>query len=478
MRKSILLFLLFLGLCYFPIFLHLDGLPISAFDEARPANNAIEMLENGNMFVMQYRGEPDLWYTKPPMIVWLQVVCLKFLGYNELAVRIPTAFAALFTAILVFWFGYKKMGSMTLGFFSALVLLTTNGYVGEHVTRTADPDTLLTFFITIYCMMYYLFLETGKRKYMYAFGVALALGALTKGIAAFLFLPGLLLYTLAVKKFGAVLRSRSFYYTIAIVLIPVLGFYLTREFLNPGYLEAVVHHELGRRMTDSIEGHSGPAYFYLKFIYKKHFWPWLLLIPVALICMIRNSKEMNRLLLMIVLTTGIYLFIISMAQTKLFWYTALMFPLWALFVGSAIDRIYKFIQNFLPLNSSVTKGLYTSVFALALFFIPYKSMINKVTHERTTFPLNFHGLFLKKMQNKQKDLVMIDGKYNGSQVFSMRCYNKKGYNITLDSVQNFQVGQVALFCTKAEIDSMRHYYRYDVIEKFKTCVTAKITERK
>ena len=477
MRKSILLFLLFLGICYFPIFLHLDGLPISAFDEARPANNAIEMLESGNMFVMQYRGEPDLWYTKPPLMIWLQVICLKFLGYNELAVRMPTAFAALFTVILVLWFGYKKMGSLTLGLFSSLVLLTTHGYIGEHVSRTADPDTLLTLFITIYCLMYYLFLETGNRKYMYTFGFALALAALTKGVAAFLFLPGLLLYTLAVKKMGAVLRSRSFYYTIAIVLVPVLGFYLTREFLNPGYIEAVVHHELGRRMTDPIEGHSGPATYYLKFIYKKHFWPWLLLIPVALLFLSRSSKAMQRLLLMIVLSTGIYLLIISMAQTKVFWYTALMFPLWALLVGFSIDRIFQFLGNYLALTTSMRKGVFVSVFAIAFFFVPYKSVIDKITNAHTTFPLNYHGLFLKKMQNKQKDLVMIDGKYNGSQVFSMRCYNEKGYNITMDSVHNLQVGQVVLFCTSNEIDSMNHYYRFDIIESFKTCVTARITER-
>lgn len=436
------------------------------------------MLETGNMFVMQYRGEPDLWYTKPPLMIWLQVICLKFLGYNELAVRLPTAFAALFTTILVFWFGYKKMGSWTLGLFSALVLLTTHGYIGEHVSRTADPDTLLTFFITIYCLMYYLFLETGIRKYMYAFGIALALAALTKGVAAFLFLPGLLLYTLAVKKMGAVLRSRSFYYTIAIVLIPVLGFYLTREFLNPGYIESVIHHELGRRMTDPIEGHSGPVTYYLKFIYKKHFWPWLLLIPVALLFLIRSSKAYQRLLLMIFLSTGIYLLIISMAQTKVFWYTALMFPLWALFVGFAINQVYKGIIGYFPLKSSTTKRLFTSVFAIALFFIPYKSVIDKITNAHTTFPLNYHGLFLKKMQNKQKDLVMIDGKYNGSQVFSMRCYNQKGYNIKMDSVHNLQVGQVVLFCTSRENKAMKEHYRFDVIERFKTCVTARITEQR
>ena len=478
MNKTILYLLLLLAICVFPIFLHLDALPISAFDEARPANNAIEMLESGNYLVMQYRGEPDLWYTKPPLMIWLQVICLKFLGYDELAVRLPTAIAALCTVGLLFWFSYKQLQSAVLGFFAALVLVTTHGFIGEHASRTADPDILLAFFITVYCLMYYLFLETEKRKYLFAFAVALALAGLTKGVAAFLFLPGLLLYTLFTGKLKTVLTNRNFYYSIAIVLVPVLGFYLARESVNPGYIDAVIHHELGRRMTDPIEGHAGPWTYYLKFIYKKHFWPWLLLIPVTILLWKRAPKGGQRLLLMIVLTTGSYLFIISMAQTKVFWYTALMFPLWAIFVAYALQQIYQFLADRLPIKTNWAKAAFVGLFTLLVFIAPYENIIKKVTNEKTYFPLNFHGLFLEKMQNPQKDLMMIDGKYNGSQVFSMRCYNQRGWNIALDSIHHFQTGQVVLFCTQAERKGMRELYEYEVIEKFKTCRTVRVRGRK
>jgi 4-amino-4-deoxy-L-arabinose transferase-like glycosyltransferase len=71
---------LFVVLGVFPVFMHLDTLPIRIWDEARQAVNALEMWENGNFLVTHFEGSPDMWSTKPPLLIWLQVALIGLLG--------------------------------------------------------------------------------------------------------------------------------------------------------------------------------------------------------------------------------------------------------------------------------------------------------------------------------------------------------------------------------------------------------------
>src|SRR5262245_6165309 len=78
-------------LVYYPVFGFLDMLPIRIWDESRLAANAFEMYFNHDYIVTRYGGLPDLWSTKPPLMIWLQVLCMHFVGFNEIAVRLPSA---------------------------------------------------------------------------------------------------------------------------------------------------------------------------------------------------------------------------------------------------------------------------------------------------------------------------------------------------------------------------------------------------
>ena len=71
-QKHLLLLSGFILLIYFPVFLHLDTKPLREWDEARNAINAYEMTEHHNLLVKTYNHEPDLWETKPPLLIWLQ----------------------------------------------------------------------------------------------------------------------------------------------------------------------------------------------------------------------------------------------------------------------------------------------------------------------------------------------------------------------------------------------------------------------
>ncbi len=228
-----------------PIFGHLDELPIQLWDESRLIENALEMNHNGNYIVTKFAGQPDMWNTKPPFLIWLQVICIKLLGMNELAVRLPSALAALATCLLIYWLLAKKFKAPWLGVISCVILVSSAGYVRMHGTRSADYDSMLTLFITACSIYYYLYLEEAKGKYLTYTIVCLILACLTKGIAGLMVTPALLLYTLYKKKLLVLLKDKRFYAGLAGFGIFVLGYYLLREHYNPGYIQAVQDNELG-----------------------------------------------------------------------------------------------------------------------------------------------------------------------------------------------------------------------------------------
>ena len=118
---------------YFPLFLHLTSLSVRVFDESRLALNAYEMLKTGNIVVTYYEGLPDMWNTKPPLMIWILAISIKIFGLNELALRLPAALAALATCFLLLWFARKVFQKFWLGCIAAIVLVTSNGYIQEHV---------------------------------------------------------------------------------------------------------------------------------------------------------------------------------------------------------------------------------------------------------------------------------------------------------------------------------------------------------
>lgn len=132
-------------LIYLVIFLKLDSFHMRWWDESMFAVNTYEMMENGKYFSLYFDGRPDLFNTKPPLTNWLQLLFVKLLGYNELAVRLPSAIAACLSVLIVFKFTLKRF-DVLWAWVSVLILLTSEGFIGFHTARTADSDSLLTLF--------------------------------------------------------------------------------------------------------------------------------------------------------------------------------------------------------------------------------------------------------------------------------------------------------------------------------------------
>lgn len=362
-----------------PIFAHLDGPPLSLYDESRLANSAIEMHRNNNWLIPTVDNMPDMWSTKPPLMIWLQTISIKLIGASELAVRLPAALAALATCLLLFLFCLKKLKEPLLGCIAVLVLITTHGYVMEHAIRTGDYDSILTLFMVAGIFSYFLYFEEEKKKYLYGTFVLFTLAGLTKGIESVMFLPGMFLYSIYRKKAFSLLAQKEFYIGVGIFLFFVLGYYLLRDHYNPGYIDAVLRNEVGGRYNTVIEGHKGDEWYYYDLMTADYFHNWyLLVIPGIVLGISSRQKIIRDITVMSLILIATYIPVLSFAQTKLDWYLVPVYPFLAIVVGIFLFYIYRLLAGFEGWKNILSHNVLPVVFLFSVFALPYHATCERV----------------------------------------------------------------------------------------------------
>jgi len=286
------LFYLLLGLVIaIPFFWGLDTLPIQTWDESRNAINAVEMNKSNNFIVTFFEGQPDMWNTKPPLLIWLQVLFLKIIGINEWAIRLPSAIASFFTCLTLFVFSVKILKSKWKGVFIVLILVTIEGFIGFHASRTGDFDALLTFFTTAAALFFYCYVELKKTKYLYLFFIATAMAVLSKSIVGLLFFPSFVIYLFIKNEFVPLIKNKHLYFSLLLFVIISLPYYLVREAHNNGYIKAVYENELGGRFLKTIEQHEQGFFFYIKNVINIRLKVWFLFLPLAIITGLTSKVE-------------------------------------------------------------------------------------------------------------------------------------------------------------------------------------------
>lgn len=421
-----------------PIFGHLDTLPICLWDESRQAINAYEMLHNGNWLVTHFAGEPDLWNTKPPLLIWLQVLCMKIIGVNEIALRLPSALAAFFTCIILLWLGERQLKKFWFGLIAVLVLITTNGYIHLHATRTGDYDALLTLFTTLGGLSFFVYGETKECKYLYYFFVAITLAVLTKGVAGLLFLPAIALYSVYHGIFLSLLQNKHSYIGgISLVLI-IGGYYLLRDTYNQGYLMAVYNNELGGRYLEVIEKHGDGFWFYYQLLLHKMYTYWYLWVPVGVtIGVASKDKQLRNLLVFSAIMVTVFWIIISTAQTKLEWYMTPLYPYLAIIVAVGIHYVFELLEKVEQLGEALTMNVIPYVFLFVIFVTPYQRILKNTYWPR--YPANqMHtynqSYYLKNALLGHHDVdgyrVLYKG-YNAHLSFYIHALQDKGVDIEI-----------------------------------------------
>lgn len=442
--------LLFVLTAVWPLFMHLDTMPLRMWDEARQAISAYEMLHSGDWLVAHFYGQPDMWSTKPPMLIWLQTTFFAILGPGELALRLPSAIAAFLTGWFLLRFTTRQLGTPWLGLLACLILYTGEGYIHMHVARSGDYDALLVLFMTTSAWALFSWSVDGRARDLLWFFVLLTLGVLTKSVQALMFLPGLGIFLLLRKRFRALFKERMLYVGLGIFLLCVGGFYLLRESANPGYLQAVWDNELGGRYGEALEGHREPWNFYLLMLIDHHFTPWWMLVPVGLLVGLAHRDERLRQGTLLLTCIGAcYLFVISSAGTKLEWYEAPSLPVLCLLAAIPIHLVFQWTLDQKWSVAGVWRHLLPWAFLVLTFVQPYSAVIG-----RTYFPKEYDwdkpvyaaSYYLHKAVRggPLEANVLCYDTYNAHLMFYVNVLNDQGKDLRSITKHDLQPGMRAM----------------------------------
>ncbi|MEM9933788.1 MAG: glycosyltransferase family 39 protein [Bacteroidota bacterium] len=475
------LFLLIISI--FLLFYKLDHQALYLWDESRLAVKACEMIEGGHYVVPHFHGEPDMWSLKPPLMIWLQVFSIKVFGVNEFAVRFPSAVMGFLTILLMYVFSIKFLKSSSIGLWASFILLTSLGYMEVHAVRNGEYEALLTFFLLSGALNWFLYLENIQdgNQYLWLSAISIGLGVLSKSVAGLLFLPGICLYTLFSGKLRSILTDRTFWLAVPVSIGIFIWYYLLREHLNPGYLQAVYDNELFGRFGGVIEGHQAPATFYIKDLFGDFLF-WLSFLPISLWGLLW-AKAKERRLMIFLLSTGIsYLLLISFGQTKLEWYEIPLYPVMGLLMAMGLQAIFRKIASSLLVPAY--EWVFSILFLLMIYPFPVMKMWNTINKDmidgeymQKFLAQNSYGEFFNKKAVPDTTWLLYRG-YSAHTYFYQYKLKAEGKEIYMWGPDLARVGDVALVCEdpfKAELKERAHL---TIMDSLYNCILVRVDSLK
>jgi len=125
-------------ICSIPAFYLLGTPAIYIWDEAVYANASLDMSQGHHWWVPLQ----DVYNTKPPLVLWMQALFLKFIPWPEWAIRLPSALSVTGILIMV-TMALKRCGfSQRTRIFVLVCFVGNEGFIRHHIARTSDaPDS-------------------------------------------------------------------------------------------------------------------------------------------------------------------------------------------------------------------------------------------------------------------------------------------------------------------------------------------------
>lgn len=462
---------LFAVLAYFPLFIDLDVLPLRMWDESRLAVSAYEMLKNHQYLVPYFDGAPDMWSTKPPLLIWIQALLFKVLGPGELALRLPSAICAFVTGAMLVHVGIHWLKKPWWGLIAALILYTSQGYVSMHVARSGDYDSMLVMFMTLALLCVYRYEQTRSKHAVVVMFIAITLAILTKSIQGLLILPGCAVYLLITGALLDFLKERRTWFGLVGTVMVVGGYYLGRETLNPGYMEAVWNNDLGGRYGTVMEGHEGEWDYFIRQFLVTNFTNWYLLVPCGIaLGLAYKDIAIRRWTMLLTCAGASYLIVISTAGTKCQWYDAPLYPILASLCALPLHLVFEWLRTTRPFNLMVRGDVVPFTALFLAFAMPYASVVHhyyKVKDSPWEFEYYESAHFLQDAMKGRRELkadVFCYDDYNGPLLFYAHVLTDQGHPIRSVSKYDLVPGMRTMASQPEVKEFIEARYEQQVIE--------------
>lgn len=182
-------------------------------DQTTHAKVIQEMHYSGNWLHPTLYNWP--YYNKPPFKMWLTLIPISIWGETNFAYRVIDGLCGVFLALTMFLFARSEFRSRTIGWLTALSLLSCQLLYYGHGIRNAVQDGMMLLLLTFgtvsgYYMVerlldeQYLSRQSRRAIWRHAVigGLCIGLGALTKNVAAYFSFAVIGIYLIAIGEVG------------------------------------------------------------------------------------------------------------------------------------------------------------------------------------------------------------------------------------------------------------------------------------
>ncbi|MEO0340338.1 MAG: hypothetical protein AAF242_14150, partial [Bacteroidota bacterium] len=383
---------------------------------------------------------------------------------------------------LMLWYSKKITGHYWLGMIWSTILITSEGFIRVHVGRTGDHDAALSFFLFLSCFAFLKFVheEDKKKKIRRLIGLTLLLYItfLTKSVVAFFFIPGFLIYAAVHKQLLPILRARSTYLAGVSLLGGVIAYYALMEYLNPGFMDGVRGHALGR-YTEAM-GFVTHEDYYFKRLYESSYKYWIYFIPLGLSLVFSNRLKHGKQLGQLAVFCAVpFLLIITGSKTRYPWYDAPIYPLLAIIVGLGIYQVILFLQDWMKQSKFFPASSLLIYLVIGVFLLPYLRIVKQFEQWGHLDDYDQYGYIMEAVDKRHdvKTYKAYMTGYSPQLSFYISYYNqRKGYNISLHREEgDFQVGDYVMFCQGSKRRFIEEKFTFEVVEGYgKNCRMLKL----
>ena len=332
LRRVLLLGFLLTGVAGIYL-LGLGRLPLFGRDEALYAEAAREMLASGDWITPRVNGV--FFFEKPPLNYWLAAISYRLLGVSPLAARLPAALLAIATILITTTIGARVWGRRA-GLLAGLALATSLQMA--MIGRMGIMDVPLTFLVTAALFAYARWRRHGRPQAAVVFGALTGLAFLLKGLAGGLAPAIAVIHALTYRR-GSGRLSARFVVLALLVFVAVSAPWFATMLARHGdaFVDIFIKQQHGLRMTQQMQRHGGPVFYYLALIVVS-FFPWVAFLPTAFAP--GNAADEKQAFWRSLAITWVLVVLVpfSLISTKLPGYVTPLYPAMALLVGAELDR--------------------------------------------------------------------------------------------------------------------------------------------
>ncbi|MEK7590391.1 MAG: glycosyltransferase family 39 protein [Patescibacteria group bacterium] len=298
--------------------------PLEDYDEATYASVLQNNFKQGDFFSFRYLGEN--WFEKPPLLFWLAAVSVKAFGFNEFALRFPSALFGLLTAVLLYLLVLEITKNENTALIAGVLLVLMPPFTMAARNFRMDVPVAATLIAAAY------FLIKGWKNKKFLLGVfpCVGLGIMLKSVIGIFALPILIIWSAVYKKWNW-LKDGYFWIgaAIAALITAPWHIYMAIKFGSIFWQNYLGYHIL-ERAAQNILG-SGITVPYFLWVLWIHAQPLLILLIFSAIFitarLIKNGLREEYRAPFAAAMSAFFLFgIFALTQTKLLTYFTPIYP--------------------------------------------------------------------------------------------------------------------------------------------------------